>query len=114
MEIKAEKIEEITKSNFSSELKRVRDLLRLHKENPEVDNKTKGLIGNILGELNKLEYQEKNKYGQILNPVLAIIHEYESDPVIKTYLATKEDWTDKYNNLKALTRNKYDGWDEDE
>ena len=83
------------------ELNRIVKLLREHSEMPILDPRTKGLIGNLLGEVKVVvQSEEHNLYAQSAE-VRDIIREFETDPVIQTYLQTRADWKDKIQSLRS-------------
>lgn len=98
----------------STHLMRMIEKLRLHAEDPTLDGKSRGMLGNIIGELKALHRADEQKVWSATADVLEIIDAYKSDPVIKAYLDSQAGWQEKLDTLRsrissAFTSSEFDG-----
>lgn len=85
----------------STHLMRMIEKLRLHAEDPALDGKSRGLLGNIFGELKALRREDERKVWSATDDARVIIDAYKSDPVIKAYLDSQAGWQEKLDTLRS-------------
>lgn len=79
--------------------------LREHIASDQIDPRTKGLLGNILGELKEIEAGTKIEAESINFEYANIIYLWKSDPVIQAYLKQKEELQEEINRLSSSVNN---------
>jgi hypothetical protein len=83
-----------------TELNRLISMLREHKESADLDSRSKGLLGNILGELKGLEKGTVVEVEQTKAEVKEILRLWKTDPVIQAYLFQKQQLEQRVRELQ--------------
>ncbi len=93
-----------------SDLQRLINLVKTHKESPDLDSRSKGLLANILGELRAAEHCSQIEVKKVSQEITEIIALWKTDPVIQAYLKQKEELEQKIRELKWETERT--NWDD--
>lgn len=83
------------------QFKNLMQKLREHIASDQIDPRTKGLLGNILGELKEIESGTKVEAQAVKYEFVRVI-ELKNDPVIKAYLQQKQCMQEEISRLSAL------------
>lgn len=91
------------------QFKNLMQKLREHVASDQIDSRTKGLLGNILGELKEIEAGTKVEAQAVKYEFVRVIELFKNDPVIKAYLQQKQCMQEEISRLSALAG---DPWDD--
>lgn len=84
------------------QLKNLLQKLRDHIASDQIDPRTRGLLGNILGELKEIEAGTRVEAEAVNSEFANIIHLWKSDPVIQAYLKQKEKFQEEIYRLSLV------------
>lgn len=84
------------------QFKNLMQKLREHIASDQIDPRTKGLLGNILGELKELEAGAKVDIVTVNAEIRRILDLWNTDPVIKAYLQQKQEMQEEIFRLSSL------------
>jgi hypothetical protein len=91
------------------QFKNLMQKLREHIASDQIDPRTKGLLGNILGELKEIETGTKVEAQTVKYEFAKIVELWNSDPVIQAYLQQKQELKEEISRLSAMVG---DPWDD--
>ena len=89
---------------FKNLLQKLRD----HIASDQIDPRTRGLLGNILGELKEIEDGTRVEAEAVNSEYANIIHLWNSDPVIQAYLKQKEKLQEEISRLSSSVSGFFD------